>query len=216
MNKTGKSPPGLSKKINDIVKVEEELELDFILADLKTIIAESLAGADRIKEIVADLKDFVRPGEDEAQLADINRCLDTILNVIGHMFKGDVEVVRRYGDLPKVMCQPRQLNQAFMNILVNAVQAIEGKGEIRIVTLCLDDWVEIAISDTGAGMTDEVISRACEPFFTTREVGRGRGLGLNVAHNIVSRHGGTIDIASRIGKGTTLSVRIPVDGPDER
>ncbi|MCK5507205.1 MAG: ATP-binding protein, partial [Desulfobacterales bacterium] len=112
-----------------------------------------------------------------------------------------------------VRCYPQQLNQVFMNLLVNAAQAIEKKGEIRILTRAFDGYVEIKISDTGKGIPEEDISKIFDPFFTTKEVGKGTGLGLNVAYNVIQRHKATIDVESEVGKGTTFSIRLQTD-PD--
>lgn len=117
-------------------------------------------------------------------------------------------------DLPQVNCYPQQLNQVFMNILVNAAQAVEKQGEIRIATRESAGVVEIVISDTGQGIPEENLSRIFDPFFTSKEVGKGTGLGLNVAYNIIKKHQGSINVQSEVGIGATFTVRIPVNGPE--
>lgn len=130
--------------------------------------------------------------------------------------KYKADIVRDYGDLPHVECLPSQLNQVFMNLLVNAAQAIPERGVITIRTSSDGDQVSIAISDTGAGMPPEIVRRIFDPFFTTKPVGQGTGLGLSVSHGIVERHRGAIDVTSAPGRGTTFCVRLPIRPAGER
>ena len=210
LKKPTASQETISGNLDRIEGLEKEVDIDFILDDIPNLIKESQEGAERIKKIVIDLKDFAHPGEQKLQYADINRNLDSTLNVVWNELKYKATVTKDYGDLPEVQCYPHQLNQVFMNLLVNAAQAIEKKGEISIMTRALDGQVEINISDTGSGIPKENLSRIFDPFFTTKEVGKGTGLGLNVAYNIIQKHKGTIDLESEVGKGTTFSIRIPV------
>ncbi|HMX23601.1 MAG TPA: ATP-binding protein, partial [Accumulibacter sp.] len=168
-----------------------------------------------VRKIVADLKDFSRMDEAEIQEADLNQGLDSTLNVVANELKYKAKVVRVFGDLPKVRCRPAQINQVFMNLLVNAGQAIDTTGTITLRTgqegPCV--WVEIA--DTGKGMSPEVRNRLFEPFFTTKPMGKGTGLGLSISRDIIHRHQGTITVASEPGVGTRFLIRLPVAGPDE-
>ncbi len=202
----------ISVELKRITEIEKKVDIDFILEDIPNLIKESLEGAERIKKIVIDLKDFAHPGEDELQYTDINRNLDSTLNVVWNELKYKATVTKDYGDFPQVQCYPQKLNQVFMNVLINAAQAIKEKGDIKIRTRSDDRCVEITISDTGAGITKENLSKIFDPFFTTKEVGKGTGLGLNVAYNIIKKHNGTIDAESTVGRGTTFSIRLPVDG----
>lgn len=195
-----------------IIKLEEEIDIDFILEDLPNLIEESLEGAGRINKIVIDLKDFAHPGEDEQKFAAINKNIDSTLNIVWNELKYKAKITKDYGELPLVKCYPQQLNQVFMNILVNAAQAIDEKGEIKITTISEDEHVKITISDTGSGISETNLSKIFDPFFTTKEVGKGTGLGLNVAYNIINKHKGTIEVESRLGSGTTFSIRLPVNG----
>ncbi len=197
--------------VDYIRKHENEIDIDFILKDIPNLIKESLEGAARIKKIVIDLKDFSHPGEDELQYADINKSLDSTLNVVWNEIKYKATVTKSYGNLPLAKCYPQQLNQVFMNILVNAAQAIEANGKIKIETLAENGSVKVIISDTGTGIPKENLSKIFDPFFTTKEVGKGTGLGLNVAYNIIEKHNGTINVESIEGKGTTFSISLPVD-----
>ncbi|GAI89137.1 unnamed protein product, partial [marine sediment metagenome] len=175
------------------------------------LIKESQEGTERIKKIVIDLKDFAHPGEQELKYANINENLDSTLNIVWNELKYKATVTKDYGELPEVRCYPQQINQVFMNILVNAAQAIEKQGEIRIATRAVDGYVEIEISDTGVGIPKQDLSKVFDPFFTTKDVGKGTGLGLNMAYNIIQKHKGTIDVESEVGKGTTFIIRIPVE-----
>jgi two-component system, NtrC family, sensor kinase len=191
-----------------------DLDIDYILEDIPSLIEESREGLDRIKKIVMDLKDFSHPGEDVLKMSDLNLNLDSTLNIVWNELKYKATIFKEYAaDLPQLKCYPQQLNQVFMNILVNAAQAIEKQGEIRIITREATGFVEVIISDTGQGIPKENLSRIFDPFFTSKEVGKGTGLGLNVAYNIIKKHQGTIDVQSEVGKGTTFTVRIPVNGP---
>ena len=201
----------IARGLERITKFEQEIDIDYIMEDFPNLIAESLEGAGRIKKIVIDLKDFAHPGEDELQFSNVNKNLDSTLNVVWNELKYKAKIVKEYGDLPLVKCYPQKLNQVFMNILVNAAQAIAEKGKIKITTKHENEQVRIIISDTGSGIAKENLSKIFDPFFTTKEVGSGTGLGLNVAYNIIKKHNGTIDVKSTVGKGTTFSIRLPVE-----
>ncbi len=156
------------------------------------------------------LKNFAHPGEERFVLSDINKSIESTLNIVWNELKYKATVNREYGELPEVQCYPQQLKQVFMNLMVNAAQAIKTRGEITIRTRLMGAGVEISISDTGVGIPRENLCRVFDPFFTTKEVGKGTGLGLNVAYNIVEKHGGSIDVTSQVGEGTTFTVRLPV------
>ncbi|MBR8303904.1 histidine kinase [Burkholderia dolosa] len=193
-------------------------DLDYIRGEIATLIDESIDGADRVRRIVQDLRDFSRPGSDEWSVADLHAGLESTLNVVHNELKYKADVVREYGDVPHVECLPSQLNQVFMNLLVNAAQAMPERGVITIRTSSDGDQVSIAIADTGTGMAPDVVRRIFDPFFTTKPVGQGTGLGLSVSQRIVERHRGTIDVTSEPGRGTTFHIRLPVrqSGGDTR
>jgi signal transduction histidine kinase len=188
----------------------KDADIDYVREDILSLIDESIDGAMRIRRIVQDLRDFSRPGSDEWSFVDLHAGIDSTLNVVHNEIKYKAQVVRKYGDLPQVECLAPQLNQVFMNLLVNAAQAIPGHGTITIQTRSDDETVSISISDTGVGIPPEVVSRIFDPFFTTKPVGQGTGLGLSVSHSIVKRHQGCIDVDSRLGHGTTFTIRLPV------
>ncbi|OEU70057.1 MAG: hypothetical protein BA863_01630 [Desulfovibrio sp. S3730MH75] len=200
----------IEKQIEQIAGIEEEADIDFILGDIMDLISDCKEGTERIKKIVLDLKDFAHPGEDKMQSANINDGIETTLNVVWNELKCKATLNKELGKLPMVKCYPQQLNQVFMNLFVNAAQAIEKQGEISIATKADNGYVEIKIGDTGSGIDKENLAKIFDPFFTTKDVGKGTGLGLNVAYNIIKKHNGTIDVKSQVGKGTVFKIRIPV------
>ena len=187
-----------------------ELDLDYVRNDIMMLIEESLEGAMRVRQIVRDLRDFSRPSGDEWVLADLHAGLESTLNVVHNEIKYKAEVVRDYGELPLVECNAAQLNQVFMNLLVNAAQAIRTQGSITIRSVCHGDSVSIGITDTGGGIPRNVLGRIFDPFFTTKPIGQGTGLGLSISHGIVEHHRGRIDVESSPGEGTTFIVTLPV------
>ncbi|HUT42847.1 MAG TPA: ATP-binding protein, partial [Desulfobacterales bacterium] len=201
----------IEKQLEKIGSLEEEADIDFILEDIMDLISDCKEGSARIKKIVIDLKDFAHPGEDKIQSADINHGIETTLNVVWNELKYNATVNKKLGKLPMVKCYPQQLNQVFMNLFVNAAQAIEKQGEISISTRADNGFVEIKIGDTGSGIDKENLSRIFDPFFTTKDVGKGTGMGLNVAYNIIKKHKGTIDVKSQVGRGTVFKIRIPAE-----
>jgi len=132
------------------------------------------------------------------------------LNIVWNEIKYKAKVIKEYGDLPKISCYPQQLTQVFMNLLVNASQAIEKEGEIFIKTWYDGDYICISIGDTGCGIKEEYLNKIFEPFFTTKEVGIGTGLGLSIIYDIIKKHKGDITVESTLGKGTVFTVKIPV------
>ncbi|RQR33416.1 histidine kinase [Burkholderia sp. Bp9143] len=185
-------------------------DLDYVRDEIVTLIDESIDGAVRVRRIVQDLRDFSRPGSGEWSVVDIHSGLESTLNVVHNELKYKADIVREYGDVPHVECIPSQLNQVFMNLLVNAAHAIPERGVITIRTSSDGEQVSIAISDTGTGMAPDIVRRIFDPFFTTKPVGQGTGLGLSVSHGIVERHRGAIDVTSAPGHGTTFCVRLPI------
>jgi two-component system NtrC family sensor kinase len=191
-------------------QVRKDADIDFVRSDIASLIAESLEGTDRVRIIVQDLRDFSRAGEAVWEWANIHACLDSTLNVVRNEIRYKAEIVREYGELPQIECYPSQLNQVFMNLLINGAQAIVGQGAITIRTGTEGDQVWVAISDTGAGIAPENMARIFDPFFTTKPVGKGTGLGLSLCYGIVERHGGRIEVRSVVGEGTTFRVRLPI------
>ena len=187
----------------------EAAEFDYIKDDIADLVKESQDGLDRVKKIVSNLKEFSHVGEVEWQDTDLNASVESTLNVAWHELKYKAEVVRDYGQLPPVRCVAAQINQVVLNLLLNAVHAIEHKGSITVRTGCdaATAWIEVA--DTGKGMTPEVLKRIFEPFYTTKPVGQGTGLGLSLSYDIVKKHGGRIEVSSEPGHGSTFRIILP-------
>ncbi|MDZ4813226.1 MAG: ATP-binding protein [Pseudomonadota bacterium] len=182
----------------------------FLREDIPALLSESIEGAARVEKIVKDLKEFSHLDEADWQKVDLHKGIDTTLNVATHELKYKVHVIRQYSSLPLVECLPFQINQVLLNLLVNAAQSIEGRGTITVSTGCSEGGVWIKIADTGKGIEPAHLKRVFEPFFTTKPVGVGTGLGLSVSYSIVRRHGGSIDVASEVGKGTIFTIHLPV------
>lgn len=188
------------------------MKIDFILKDLNTLLDESRDGAERVRCIVQDLKRFSHEDEAECKPFNINDCLVSTLNMVRNEIKYVADVERDYDlSLPLLNCYPQKLHQVFMNLLVNAAHAIEGRGTIRVRTSLEQDSIIVGITDTGKGIAPENLSRVFEPFFTTKEVGKGTGLGLSISYDIIKTHGGEINIESEPGVGTTVTVRLPLN-----
>lgn len=194
---------------------DEDPGYDNIAIDTHDLIMESLEGVDRVCKIVSDLKDFSRQGQiDSWAVVDVQVGLESTLNIVWNEIKYKAHVVKSYGELPLIECIPSQLNQVFMNLLVNAAQSIEGKdGIITISTECVDDQVIISIGDNGAGIPEAVLPKIFDPFFTTKEVGRGTGLGLAISYGIMQKHHGSIEVTSVAGEGTLFLLKLPVKQP---
>ncbi len=197
-----------------LAAVRDEADLSFLRQDIVALLGESRDGLDRVKKIVQDLKDFSHVDEAEWQEADLNAGLESTLNVVWNELKYKTDVARDYGELPRVRCVPGQINQVFMNMLLNAAQAIDERGTITVRTAPEGSgFVRVEIADTGRGMPPEVLKHIFEPFFTTKPVGKGTGLGLSLSWDIVKKHGGRIEVDSAPGKGTIFRIVLPVAGP---
>lgn len=206
--------PSQTGIVADIVKVRRDEDLDYILEDVGALVSQSTEGAQRVKEIVHNLKCFARVDEAEIKEADINEGLEATLKLIWNELKYKCQINKKLGAIPKIRCYPGQLNQVFMNLLVNAAQAIPHRGEIDIETWASGGRVFVKISDTGAGIKKEHIHRLFTPFFTTKPVGKGTGLGLSISYGIIKKHNGTIEVRSEENKGTSFTIALPLDGID--
>jgi two-component system NtrC family sensor kinase len=193
-----------------VARIRKTADLAYLEEDTTDLMRESLDGLKRVTDIVQSLKDFSHVGETEWQVADLHQGLDSTLNIVANEIKYKASVEKHYGQLPPVTCLASQLNQVFMNLLVNAGHAIKERGAITIRTGAEGGWVWVSIADTGSGIAPENINRIFEPFFTTKAVGSGTGLGLSLSYGIVNKHGGRIEVASTVGAGTTFTVRLPV------
>ena len=186
-------------------------DLDYIRSDLPVLMQESQEGIERVRRTVQDLKDFSRTDSLDFDWSDINEGLRKTLNIVHFELKHRANVLLELGELPRVYCAANQLNQVFLNVLLNAGQALETRGEIQVRTRHEQDWVSIEITDNGVGMTDETQRRLFEPFYTTKLPGSGTGLGLSISLRIIEQHSGRIDVQSTRGVGTTFIIRLPVN-----
>jgi len=180
------------------------------VTDGDALIEESLEGVDRAAEIVRGVRGFSHAGGGERVPTDLNALLDEVLRMLGPRLRGRVTLECTYVDLPRVRCSPQELKQVFLNLLVNAEQAVPDGGRIRVATSRGRDFVGVLVEDDGCGIAPELVERVFDPFFTTKPVGVGTGLGLGIAYKIVKGHAGEIAIESRAGAGTRVRVRLPV------
>ncbi|MBS1144007.1 MAG: two-component system, NtrC family, sensor kinase [Proteobacteria bacterium] len=195
----------------DILAAERQrVDLAFLRQDVVDLLAESIDGAGRVRHIVQDLRDFSRTGEVSWEAADLHAGLDSTLNLLASELRDKAEIVREYGELPRVECIPSQINQVFMNLLGNAAHAIAGHGTITLRSGCAGDQVWISVTDTGAGIAADHLAKIFDPFFTTRPVGKGSGLGLSMAYRIVDQHHGRIDVSSQPGQGSCFTIWLPI------
>jgi len=193
----------------------EKLDIAFLKEDLRSLMVESKDGITRVKKIVQNLKDFSHvDASDEWHFDDLHNGLNSTLNIVNNEIKYKADVIKEYGDIPQVECLSSQLNQVFMNLLVNAAHAIEERGTITIRTGSQGDEVWVEIADTGKGIPPENLKKIFDPFFTTKPIGKGTGLGLSLAYGIIEKHHGRIEVQSEVGKGTIFKVWLPVKHTD--
>ncbi len=217
----------------DIAKAIADIDLQFVLSDLPKLFDSMHLGAERIKEIVKSLRTFSRLDEAEMKAIDLHESLDSTLMILHSRLKAkapraEIAIVKRYGDLPPVDCYAGQLNQVFMNLISNAIDALEERdakcspeaiaaepSQIAIATKTVDNKVRIEIADNGVGIPAETVSRIFDPFFTTKPVGKGTGLGLSISYQIVTeKHRGRLSCQSQPGKGTRFAIEIPQRQPE--
>lgn len=196
----------------DYERMLDEKDFEFLSQDTPKLLSDSKDGMERMRLIVSDLKDFSRAGDQKWEWSDIHRGLESTINLVKSEIKYKAELIRNFGVLPQVNCVHSQINQVFMNLLVNAAQAIDEHGKITITTERIGESVKIEFSDTGRGISPENLSRVFEPFFTTKPVGKGTGLGLSLSYGIIRRHNGTISVDSTVGVGTTFRIILPISG----
>lgn len=200
----------MNKKIS---AVKKKYELSYLKRDMPDLINESLDGAHRIKDIVSNLRGFAHSSENQFSLININKEIDRALSLVWGELKYKYNVVKDLKPLPKILCNPGELGQVFINLLVNAKQAIEhNNGKIIIKTYIKESDVVIEISDNGKGIHHKHLDKIFEPFFTTKEIGEGTGLGLSIAYGIIKNHQGSITVKSKVSEGTTFIIKLPIKG----
>jgi len=196
-----------------LIQLRERLDIDFIVGDLPQLLEESREGIERVTKIVQDLKEFSHVGDETPRAVDLHKGLDSTINIVWNDLKYKVQLEKHYGELPLVECNPSELNQVFMNLLINAGQAIAERGTITLATGVDEDQVWVSVTDSGCGIANDALQRIFDPFFTTKPIGRGTGLGLAIAYRIVAKHHGRIEVRSRPGFGSTFRVVLPIKQP---
>lgn len=195
--------------LHDITRLKKEIDAAFLREDIGNLLTESVEGLQRVKRIVQDLKEFSRVDGSEPEWANLEAGMESTLNVVSNELKDKAEVVREYGHIGQIRCFPSQLNQVFMNLLLNALHAIDQQGRITVRTGDDEDNVWVEVEDTGNGIPPENLAKIFEPFFTTRPIGKGTGLGLSLSYGIVHQHGGRIEVSSELGQGSIFRVLLP-------
>ncbi|MEH1921314.1 sensor histidine kinase [Nostoc sp.] len=196
----------------------EEIDLNFINKDLPSLLSSMKMGAERIREIVLSLRNFSRLDEADMKEVDIHEGIDNTLLILNHRLQREIEVIKKYGDLPLIECYPAQLNQVFMNILSNAIDALldqkthsDKSKKIIINTSKIDDaFIKVGIRDNGSGIPPEIQNKLFDPFFTTKPVGKGTGLGLSICYQIIDKHQGKIEVVSEFEQGTEFAIILPI------
>jgi PAS domain S-box-containing protein len=181
--------------------------------EVEELLFESLEGVDRAAEIVRGVMGFAHAGPSTRESADVNRLLEDVLRMAAPQLQHGATITRDFKDLRPVYCSSQELKQVFLNLVLNAGQAVANDGsdgDIRITTECVEDNVTVRVEDNGPGIDPKILDRIFDPFFTTKNVGEGTGLGLGIAHQIVCAHGGTISVTSEPGAGTAFTVRLPI------
>lgn len=202
-------------KIKQFATFKDEQDFDYLKIEINHLLKGINEGATRTAEIVKSLRIFSRLDEDDLKLADVNEGLESTLIIVNNLLSG-IKVTKKYGDLPAINCYPGKLNQVFLNIISNALYAIDQKfeknsgGEFLVETYRDDAFVYIVIKDNGIGMSEEVKRKMFDPFFTTKDVGQGTGLGMSIAFNTIQKHNGNIEVISEIGVGTTFKLQLPL------
>lgn len=202
-------------KIKQFALFKDEQDFDYLKIEINHLLKGINEGATRTAEIVKSLRIFSRLDEDDLKLADVNEGLESTLIIVNNLLSG-INVIKQYGDLPLINCYPGKLNQVFLNIISNALYAIDHKyeknsgGELLVETYKDDSFVYIVIKDNGIGMSEEVKRKMFDPFFTTKDVGQGTGLGMSIAFNTIQKHNGNIEVISEVGVGTTFKLQLPL------
>ncbi len=199
-----------TEAMEKLEKRRKELKIDYIKEDVNKLLQESVEGTERVQKIVRQLTRFSRVDDADYLEADINEVMEQSINLVWSELKFKAVLHKNYGKLPVTKCFPQQISQVFINLLLNAFQAIPEKGEIKIKTWQKNNEIFVSISDTGVGIPSANMGKIFEPFFTTKELGKGTGLGLSISYEIIRRHEGDISVESKEGKGTNFTIRIPV------
>ena len=199
-----------NNKLGELIEMEKQIDLEFIRQDFIDLMKYNINGIERIKNIVQQLRGFSYSEEVDLSEENINTAMEETLTLVWNEIKYKAELIKNYGNLPPVECNVGELKQAFVSLLVNAVNAIKDKGQIIIDTFSLKDYVFIRIADNGCGIPAENINKIFDPFFTTKSLNKGTGLGLWICMSIVKKHDGIINVTSELGKGSTFEIKLPL------
>jgi signal transduction histidine kinase len=204
------TPENTKEKLEEIEDLKEQIDYKQAIREINKLIDSIKNGTERTTQIVNGLRTFSRLDEDVLKIADIHEGLDSTLILLRNRYKSRIEISKEYGDIPSLECFPGQLNQVFMNITSNSIDAIEDKGIITISTSKANGFIQINIKDSGSGMPENIKAKIFDPFYTTKEVGEGTGLGLSISHGIIEKHGGSIKVQSEAGKGSEIIINLPL------
>ena len=204
----------MNKHLMAVRQSLDPAEIDISIDEISTLSKDTLEGLDQISELVQSLKDFSRLDRADEDWFDLREGLERTLTITKNLLKYGVDVMRDFEEVPKIRCAPSRLNQVFINLVTNAVQAMDGKGRLELSTRSLGDAVLVTVSDSGCGIPEEHLQKIMDPFFTTKPVGQGTGLGLSIVRTIIEEHGGHLDVTSEPGVGTTFSVTLPIERTD--
>ena len=196
--------------VKRIQALQNQEDIPYIINDVDDLMSESIEGITRVKEIVQELKCFARTDEIEIAENNVNEIIEVALKLVWNELKYKCHVEKKLSDLPEILCDAGHLKQVFVNLLVNASQAIKKHGTMTIETKVINTHVFVEIADTGEGISKEHLSLIFEPFFTTKPVGEGTGLGLAISYDIVQNHGGAIEVESELGQGTQFKIMLPI------
>ena len=205
----------LKEEAAELDRLEAQIKPHTIISEIWEIISESRVGIDRIKKIVNDLRTFSRGDQDLDEVVRLDEVIDSVLGIVHNELKYRIELKKDYAEVPPILCNPQRLGQVFVNLILNAVQAIEGAGTITVRTYRQDEHVVAEIADDGPGIPEENLGKIFDAFYTTKPVGQGTGLGLSISYEIVKKHGGDIQVSSTVGQGTTFRIILPIRPPKE-
>jgi two-component system, NtrC family, sensor kinase len=207
----GAGSPAVQAAVNELAESTDVAEVTETIDEIVALTQDNTDGLHQISELIQSLKDFSRLDRAAEDRFDVREGIDKTLLITKNLLKYGVTVEKHFADVPQILCAPSRINQVFINLVTNAVQAMDGNGTLTITTSARDGWVDVCVQDTGCGIAPEHIDKIMDPFFTTKPVGQGTGLGLSIVRKIVDEHGGHITVDSAVGVGTSIAISLPVD-----